>query len=313
MGRGIGFGKSILYGEHFVVYGLPALAAGIASRTMAVVNRSNKAGWTLDDRRPEVLGYKAKKMKEQKKSVELVIQAAGLDVSEEGIHIKLEGDLVCASGFGASAASCVSLARALNEEFELGYDDERINQIGFEGEKGYHGTPSGVDNTASTFGGLVWYVRDLNGGPPTFEKLKLKNSVHLTVASTGITASTTEVVSDVRRKKAADPRWFQGIAEEYDKLVQDARNALLKFDIKHAGRLMNRNHELLQELTVSCKELDDLILMARENGAIGAKLTGTGRGGNMIALAPDKETQSRIAGALEKGGSPLVYNTTFGL
>lgn len=313
MGQGVGFGKSILYGEHFVVYGLPALAAGISSGTRAKVNRTGKAGWTLDDRRPEVPGYKAKKIDEQKESIDLVVRAAGVDLSDNGIHIELGGDLVCASGFGASAASCVSLARALNEEFKLGYDDERINQIGFEGEKGYHGTPSGIDNTASTFGGLVWYVRDLSGGPPTFEKLKLKNPAYLTIASTGITASTTEVVGDVRKKKEADPKWFAHIVEEYRKLVQDARDALLRFDIDYAGELMNRNHELLQELTVSCKELDGMVNAARANGAIGAKLTGTGRGGNMIALAPDKETQSQIAKALEKSGSPLVYNTTFGL
>jgi len=313
MGRGTGFGKIILYGEHFVVYGMPALAAGIASKTEAFVSRSKQLGWTLDDRRPEVFGYKKKKKDEHTASIELVLESAGIDLSEMGIHIELEGDLVCASGFGASAASCVSLARALNDEFNLGFDDEEINEIGYEGEKGSHGTPSGIDNTASTYGGLVWYVRDLGGGPPTFEKLKLKDSGFLTIAATGITASTTKVVSDVRAKKDENPEWFDSIADEYKKLVQDARTALLQFDMKRAGELMNRNHELLQNLTVSCKELDELVEIARSEGALGSKVTGTGRGGNMIALAPDKETQNRIAHALEKGGSPFVYKTTFGL
>ncbi|MFW9967012.1 MAG: mevalonate kinase [Candidatus Thorarchaeota archaeon] len=313
MGEGIGFGKSILFGEHFVVYGLPALAAGISSKTVAYVSRSKDLGWKLDDRRPEVPGYKAKKRDEQVVSINNVIRAANIDLGEMGIFIEYEGDLVGASGFGASAASCVSLARALNEEFRLGFDDDKINEIAFEGEKGYHGTPSGIDNTASTFGGLIWYIRNLEGGPPTFEKMKLNDSIHLTVASTGLTASTTEVVGAVRTKKEKDPKWFDEIASEYHELVHEARDALLRLDVDRVGALMNRNHELLQELTVSCKELDEMVETARNSGAIGSKVTGTGRGGNMISVTPDAETQKQVSDALEEWGSPFVYNTTFGL
>ena len=76
---------------------------------------------------------------------------------------------------------------------------------------------------------------------------------------------------------------------------------------------MNKNHELLQQLTVSCKELDNLVAVARENGAIGAKMTGTGRGGNMIALAPDEATMNKIAEALKKARAAGVWTTSFGL
>jgi mevalonate kinase len=313
MGRGTGRGKSILFGEHFVVYGIPAIAAGIDSKTEAVVTRTELSGWTIDDKRPAVPGYKEKKLDEQRESVENVLHFCGIDVSTNGIHIELGGDLVGASGFGASAASCVSLARALNEEFSLGFDDVKINEAAYEGEKGYHGTPSGIDNTASTYGGLVWYVRNLEGGPPTFEMLKLKDSFRLIIASTGLSSSTAEVVGDVRKKKEQDPEWFDSIVKEYKKLVYEARDAMIKFDGKNVGELMNKNHELLQKLTVSCKELDNLVEIARQNGALGAKMTGTGRGGNMIALTPDEITQSRIAKALEKGGAAGVWTTTFGL
>ncbi|MHA2142043.1 MAG: mevalonate kinase [Candidatus Thorarchaeota archaeon] len=313
MGEGIGFGKSILFGEHFVVYGLPALAAGISSKTVAYVSRSKSLGWTVDDRRPEVPGYKAKKKDEQVVSINNVLQAAGIDLSDMGIHIEYEGDLVCASGYGASAAICVSLARALDDEFGLGFDDDRINAIAYEGEKGSHGTPSGIDNTASTFGGLVWFVRDLTGGPPKFESLKLKDAANLTIAATGLTASTTEVVGDVRAKKETDPKWFDRLASEYHELVTNARKSMLEFDLVRVGEFMNQNHSLLQELTVSCSELDEMVDIALENGALGAKMTGTGRGGNMMALSPDVDTQNLIAEALEKSGSPFVYKTTFGL
>jgi mevalonate kinase len=313
MGAGSGKGKSILFGEHFVVYGHPALAAGIASETTASVTRKDSPGWTLTDNRPEMPGYKKKKAGEQRASIENILRFCGIDVAESGIHIELGGELVCASGIGASAASCVAIARALSEEFNLGMDDSGINAAAYQGEMGYHGTPSGIDNTASTFGGLVWFTRDLQGGVPDFEILKLKEPVHLVIASTGITASTKDVVGDVRKKKEDNPEWWKTVADEYMQLVTDARAALIDLDLQKVGGFMNRNHELLQELTVSCKELDSLVDLARKNGAIGAKMTGTGRGGNMIALAPDKETMTRIAKALESGEAEAVWTTAFGL
>ena len=313
MGVGAGHGKSILFGEHFVVYGMPALAAGIDAVTTAKVTQKEWPGWTLDDQRPEVAGYKTKKMDEQKTSINNVLKHLGVDVSKRGIHIELGGDLICASGFGASAASCVSLAHALNEEFNLGFDKAKINEAAYEGEKGYHGTPSGIDNTASTYGGLVWFVRDLDGGPPTFRSITLDNSVNFIIASTGITASTTEVVGDVRAKKEADPEWFNSISKEYETLVNEALSALRDNEVAKVGQLMNRNHELLQELTVSCKELDDLVSIARDNGALGAKMTGTGRGGNMIAIASDEASRNKIAAALERGGAAFVIKTSFGV
>ncbi len=313
MGIGSGKGKTILFGEHFVVYGLPALAAGIAAETTAKLTRVRSFGHTLVDNRPEMPGYKKEKYEEQKASVENILKHLKIDTTKMGFQIDLGGDLVCASGIGASAASCVAIVRALNDEFKLGLDDEQVNAAAYEGEKGYHGTPSGLDNTASTYGGLVWFERDLSGGPPKFKRLKLDKAMHLVIASTGITASTKVVVGDVKAKKEADPDWFDAIAKEYTQLVHDAKEALLKLDIDKVGKLMNRNHELLQELTVSCKELDELVRVARENGAIGAKLTGTGRGGNMIALAPDEPTAKKIAGVLEKAKAAGVWITSFGL
>ncbi|MFW9850057.1 MAG: mevalonate kinase [Candidatus Thorarchaeota archaeon] len=312
MGVGSGHGKSILFGEHFVVYGLPALAAGIDAVTSAKVTGKDKPGWTLDDQRPEVAGYKDKKMDEQKTSINNVLKHLDVDLSTKGIHIELGGDLICASGFGASAASCVSLAEALNDEFNLGLDKAKINEAAYEGEKGYHGTPSGIDNTASTYGGLVWFVRDLEGGHPTFKPITLDKSVNFIIASTGITASTTKVVGDVRAMKDADPKWFDRIAKEYETLVNEALGALRDGNVEKVGQLMNRNHELLQELTVSCEELDNLVSIARNNGALGAKMTGTGRGGNMIAIASDEASRDKIATALEEGGAAFVIKTSFG-
>lgn len=313
MGFGSGKGKAILFGEHFVVYGLPALAAGIASETTAKITRVRSFGWKLVDNRPAMPGYKKKKYDEQKASVENILEHFNIDTTKMGFQIDLEGDLVCASGIGASAASCVAIVRALDDEFSFGLNDEQVNEAAYKGEMGYHGTPSGLDNTASTYGGLVWFERDLSGGPPKFKNLKLEKPLHLVIASTGITASTKEVVGDVRTKKDADPEWFDSISKEYNQLVHDGKEALIQMDLVKIGSLMNRNHELLQQLTVSCEELDNLVDIARQNGAIGAKMTGTGRGGNMIALAPDDVTMKQIAEALEKGRAAGVWTTSFGL
>ena len=313
MSSGSGKGKSILFGEHFVVYGLPALAAGIASETTAKITRVRSFGWKLVDDRPAMPGYKEKKYEEQKTSINKMLNHLNIDVTKTGFQIDLGGDLVCASGIGASAASCVAIARALSEEYSLNLDDDQVNETAYIGEMGYHGTPSGLDNTASTFGGLIWFTRDLSGGPPNFETLKLGKPGNLVIASTGLTASTKVVVGDVAKKKEADPAWFDSMSEQYVQLVNEAREALIDLNFDKVGELMNKNHALLQELTVSCKELDHLVSVARETGALGAKMTGTGRGGNMIALAPDEATAEKIAEALRKGGAAGVWTTKFGL
>jgi mevalonate kinase len=313
MSTGSGKGKTILFGEHFVLYGKPSLAVGIAAETVAKVRRTKRAGWTLDDKRPEVPGYKKEKADEQKVSIDNVVRFMGLGLSKQGIHIELGGNLVCASGIGASAASCVAIARAINQEFGLGYDDKRINAAAYEGEKGYHGTPSGIDNTVSTYGGLVSYQVDPKSGEAKFEALKLGRPVYLVIAATGLTASTKKVVDDVRAKREQNPVWFDRILVQYDALVRDARTALLKLDLKRVGEFMNLNHKLLQELTVSCPELDHLVEIALKNGAIGAKMTGTGRGGNMIALVSDGPSAERVSVALREAGAPDIWPTSFGL
>jgi len=313
MGIGSGKGKAILFGEHFVVYGFPALAAGISSETVAKVMRRRSSGWVLLDNRPAMPGYKEQKSDEQNVSIENILRYCNIDVSRTGFKVELGGNLVCASGIGASAASSVAIARALNDEYSLGLNDKQINEAAYEGERGYHGTPSGIDNTASTYGGLVWFTRDLKGGTPKFEALKLKRPVHMVIASTGLTASTKEVVGDVKRKKDEDPDWFKELSSEYDELVHEGRDALIQLDLAKVGNLMNRNHELLQEMTVSCRELDSLVEIARKSGASGAKMTGTGRGGNMIALASDEKTMKKIAAALERAKAAGVWTTTFGL
>ncbi|MFX1570033.1 MAG: mevalonate kinase [Promethearchaeota archaeon] len=302
MGIGKGFGKTILFGEHFVVYGLPAIASALGSFTSAEVKIVKGSGWTVNDQRPETPGYKKMKYNEAMQSVKNVINHLKINTENQKLEITFAGDLIAASGVGASAAQCTSLARALSNSFNLNLDNEKINEAAYEGEKAYHGTPSGIDNTASTYGGLIWFVKNLKGGKNTMDLLKSPKKMPLIIANSGITASTTEVVADVRHFKEENPIKFEKIFNKYKILANNAKSALLEGNSLTIGSLMNQNHKLLQDLTVSGPLNDKLVDIARKNGAIGAKVTGTGRGGLVISLAENEKIQEKIAEAIKKEG-----------
>jgi mevalonate kinase len=311
VGTGKGYGKTILFGEHFVVYGLPSIVSALGAYTTAEVKVVKGNGWTVDDQRPATPGYKEQKHNEAMQSIANIIDHLKVDIENQRLEISFAGDLIAASGVGASAAQCTSLARALSKTFNLSLDDEKINEAAYEGEKAYHGTPSGIDNTASTYGGLIWFVKNLSAGKNTMDFLQSPSKMLIVIANSGITASTTEVVADVRRLKEEDSERIEEIFGKYRKLVEAAKKALLEGDIATIGNLMNQNHKMLQQITVSGKVNDELVEIALENGAIGAKLTGTGRGGLVIGLAENEENQAKIVNAIEEKGYS-AWRTTIG-
>ena len=284
------------------MYGLPAIASALGSYTTANVKVVEGNGWIVDDQRPATPGYKKKKYKEAMQSIQNVLEYLKIDIESHKLEITFAGDLFAASGVGASAAQCTSLSRALSEAFDLKLHNEKINEAAYEGEKAYHGTPSGIDNTASTYGGLIWFVKNLSGGKNTMDLLQTPEKIPLVIANSGITASTTEVVADVRRLKEENPNKFEKIFDEYKNLAGEAKKALIKGDIITIGSLMNQNHKLLQKITVSGEVNDKLVEISIKNGAIGAKMTGTGRGGLVIALVENKEIQEKVAKAVKKEG-----------
>jgi mevalonate kinase len=302
------FGKLILFGEHLVVYKAPAIVGAVSAYTDCRLEYLDAPGLEVVDNRPAVPRYKEEKKDEGDAAIGLTLTHLGVDPAVRGVRLTFGGDLCCASGIGASAAQVVSLARAIDVADSRSLTEDEINAAGYEGEKGYHGTPSGIDNTAATFGGLLRFRR--TDGAPVFEKVRFPSAIRIVYASTGITASTTKVVGDVRSKKEADEAWFADIMDRYVRLVGEAERVVEAGDMDKLGELMDCNHALLQELTVSCKELDDLVAIARAAGAAGAKMSGTGRGGLMIALTPTEEIQNSVAAALEKL-APQVWKTTF--
>lgn len=308
LGRTHAYGKLILFGEHFVVYNVPALVGAVSAYTDCDIEFLKETGLEVVDDRPAVPRYKDKKKEEGEKAIQLVLDHFGLDTTKQGMRLTFGGDLYCASGIGASAAQVVSLARALSVSLPRSMTEDEINAAGYEGERGYHGTPSGIDNTAATFGGVLRFQRTDND--PIFIKKKITEPIRIVYASTGITASTIEVVGDVRAKKEADPEWFDGLLQKYLKIVKEGEEAIDSGDMAKLGELLDQNHALCQDLTVSCSELDELVTAARKAGAIGAKMSGTGRGGLMLALTPTVEIQDAVATQLEKI-APQVWKTTF--
>jgi len=299
MGFGKGYGKVILFNEHFVVHGVPAIASAIGLTTDAEVVRHSGKGIELIDNRKGTKGYSKEKMEHQKEALRRVMDYLGFDVEKNPIRITLGGNLPTFSGIGASAANLVAIVRALNDEFKLGLSDEEVNNAAYEGEKAFAGTPSGIDNTAATFGGLIWFKR---GEKNIIERLQIKKPVEIVMGNTGVVANTKEVVAGVRERKEKYPEKYNKIFKEAEELVYEAREALLKYDLKRVGELMNENHKQLQAIEVDGKELNFLVELARDNGALGAKLTGGGVGGCMVALTPGKELQEKVASAMEKEG-----------
>lgn len=300
MAEGCGFGKIILFGEHFVVYGLPGIASAISDKTIARIEKSRK--FELVDNRPAIEGYKDEKKGEMERSMKLILDFMRIDVAKTPVKITLSGNLLCASGIGASAAMATSVARAFSGYFNLGLDDDQINRISYEGEKGSAGTPSGIDNTCATFGGLLWFEKNMQGRENKIELIETKKPIEIVLGNTGISKETKEVVADVRKAKEADPKKYERIFSEYRKLVEEGRQALESGDNKKIGKLMDENHRLLKEMGLSCPEVEMIISAAKKAGATGAKITGTGRGGYVILLTPRKDLQEKVAKAIEATG-----------
>jgi mevalonate kinase len=307
MARGTGFGKTILIGDQFVLEEVPAIVSAISYETVATVERTTGSGWVLEDNRIEVPGYKEKKKEQQVRSIDRILEVMNIDVKKNPIKITYGGTLLAGSGVGASAASCVSLARALNTEFDLGLPIEEINRVAWQGEFPYHGIASGVDNTASTYGGLLLF--QLKNGQQHFEKIRTPKAFEIVLANSGITANTALLDEIIDQQKKDDPQLFTSRMKVITDQSNGMKQALEAGDLHQVGRNMSENHKLLVEMQLSHEILDYLCRLAIEKGAWGAKVTGGGRGGYMVALTPGKKLQENVAAAFKKEGYKIIKAT----
>jgi len=310
MSKGTGFGKTILIGDQFVLEEVPAIVSAISFETEATVERIAGEGWTLEDNRNEVPGYKEKKKEQQARSIDRILEVMKIDVKKNPIKITYGGTLLAGSGVGASAASCVSLARALNVEFKLGLPIEEINRIAWQGEFPYHGVASGVDNTASTYGGLLLF--QLIKGQQHFEKIPTPKPFEIVLANSGITANTALLDEVTEAQRKADPVLLASRFKIITGQAHEMKKALEAGDLETVGKIMSDNHKLLTEMQFSHEILNYLCNLALEKGALGAKVTGGGRGGYMVALTPGKKLQDTVASAFDKEGYKVIRATIGG-
>lgn len=299
-------GKVILLGEHAVVYGRPAIAVPVWQVTARAAVLAGEAGsgcviWARDvDLR---IALRDADGEEPLALVtRLALERLGI-TAEPDWRIELQSSIPIASGLGSGAALSTALVRALFAQAGHIADPATISSLVYESERLYHGTPSGIDNTVIAYGVPIWFVR---GQPPA--PFAPSNAFTLVIADSGIRSPTKETVGDVRRGWQADPAHFEALFDAIADLVTQARPAIEGGDFVRLGELMNADQALLEQLGVSSPPLEQMIAAARRAGAWGAKLSGGGRGGNIIAVVDPAQAEA-VAQAVAAAGAARTLTT----
>ncbi len=305
--------KVILTGEHFVVYGTTAVvsAVKIYSRATAsrrrgktIVTRSGslKCAMHIDSGHCQVLngGDDARTLLEP--ISQLARTALGNWAGQStGLDLDIKSDIPVGIGLGSSAAVAVSTVAAIGKLFRKRCRLETIRKYAFESERLIHKIPSGIDQTISTYGGVIAYQKER-----PFERVTVGRTFPIIIGDSGRKRSTGDIVSRVRALFAEREDMAEEVIRSANMISRKALTALRQGDIRRLGQLMNQNQELLQRIGVSTAELDKMISAASEAGAFGAKLTGAGGGGSMIALASQDRIPAVVEAIREAGGAPFV-------
>ncbi|MBN1139972.1 MAG: mevalonate kinase [Anaerolineae bacterium] len=299
-------GKVILCGEHAVVYGRPAIAVPVTEvqAQAAVEPARDGRGVVVDapDLNRRLAVGQADDGDPLARIVRLALQAIGVQ-GEPDLTITVTSTVPIARGMGSGAAVSTAIVRALAGHYGRWFSSRDISDLVYQTELIYHGTPSGIDNTVVAFEKPVYFVKDVS-----CEIFWVGRSFLLAVADTGIESPTRKVVGDLRRRYRANPDWYEPLFDQVGRIAAEARAVIERGELGALGPLLDENHALLQAMGVSSPELDRLVVAAREGGALGAKLSGAGWGGNMIALVTD-ETRGRVDMALRLAGAARVIIT----
>lgn len=300
-------GKAILLGEHAVVYNRPAIAVPVSDirATATVIDLPVGSGCTIVARNLEKQVRLAGAALDDPLALIVRLALAELELSPDpDWQIEIASDIPIAGGLGSGAAVSTALVRAVFAHAGHEPLPATVSRLTYRTEEMYHGTPSGIDNTVIAYDQPVWFVRGAE-----IETFALARSFQLVIADSGASSTTREIVGAVRQAWQQEPasyeRWFDQIGE----LVWSARQAMTSGDIAALGPLMDCNQTLLAQIGVSSPLLETLIDAARRAGAAGAKLSGAGRGGNIIALV-DEGTVAAVGAALAAAGARRVIVTT---
>ena len=271
-------GKIILFGEHFVVHGEPAVAVPVRKYLRVFISRS------LEDTIEPEGWNNGKTMRAVERAKELV----GI---RTGLHLRIFSDFPPGAGMGASGAFSVALGRALNVEDVLSFAHEL--------EKIYHGNPSGIDTAVAYYGSSILFRRGEG-----IELLPRAGGFILAVYSGDRTRSVKELVASVGRMKEREPERFEAILRGYRTVISNGVRAMKEGDLEGIGRCMDVNQNLLRQIGVSSDRIEEAIKFLKNNGALGAKLTGGGDGGFVIGLFGSK---SKVEEAVKKAEKRYRY------
>ena len=281
-------GKIILFGEHAVVYGKHALAIPIPNAVRATATETSEPTnlrvreWhfetTVDAEADPIAAVVSTILSE-------------LQCADRHFRIEVSSRLPRAKGLGSSAAIAVAVTRAIAAAIEMPVSDERVNEIAFRCETIMHGTPSGVDNTISCFARPLLFQR----GTELQTEIVAAPDLPLVVAVAHGAGATDRMVAGVRERREAMPAFYERAFESIDALTLAGRDALGRGDHIALGAMMDHCQGLLNAIGVSTAELETMLEIARQNRALGAKLTGAGGGGAVIALCPGRQDQVRSA------------------
>jgi len=308
--------KIILFGEHFVVYGEPALVTAIDKRAYASADLRSDERIYVSSTDLGIFGYFQNESFQAERGgpearaklepIRIAIQRTlNLAKRKGGVNVKVRSSIPVAAGLGSSAAVAAAAASSVGQLLGVKVSQDDIFQAALEAERFVHGTPSGIDPAIATYGGVLLYYK---GKGHTY--LKVEGDLPLVVGDTGMERSTGEMVVQVRKMREKYPTILNPVIKAGGKIALSAVEALKEGDLNTLGELMNINHALLSAVGVSNEPLDRLVHAARRAGALGAKLTGAGGGGCMVALSPP-EKLGRIVEEIEReGGKAFVARKT---
>ncbi|HEY6880885.1 MAG TPA: mevalonate kinase [Polyangiales bacterium] len=302
-----GHGKVILLGEHSVVHGRPALALSVErgarvdfQEVDAEQSSLSISPWNVQvDSGPDVnLG---------REPLQQALKVArGFYDDEREFALQAEMRLPSGAGMGSSAALGVAVLRAFDAARGLTRPDDEIYERSLAWERVFHGNPSGVDNAMATHGGMALFRK---GQPLT--RVVPRHKVSLVVAYSGASSSTKLMVDSVARQYEKEPQRIGKLFDAIESIVMNGKLALETGDMKSLGQLMVMNHKLLSALMLSTDALEEMIAAAMAAGALGAKVTGAGGGGCMVALVEDETQKRAVMSALSELGR-TVYEVESG-
>ncbi len=281
-------GKVILFGEHFVVYGVKAVLCAINKRVYVTAEKTDQKKIVIKSDIGELTLEPDKTVSEIKSPLRPFYYLADKMIKNQdtGIKVIIESDIPPGVGLGSSSACCIAGASAISRLFK-DTSREEVLKLGVEAEKTIFEDTSGADCAVCTYGGIIEYEKD------KFQKIKTQPDFHLVIANSEIKRTTESVVAKVRRHKERDEGKFSALCDKESRLVSDALRLINENRVQELGEKVAENQEYLRDINVSNDILEEMIKIGQST-SFGAKITGAGGGGCIFALADESNLGNTI-------------------